>query len=73
MTTKDDGQIETETVGSHGKYQDRSCNYSHMTLRDYFAAKAMHAFITANPFRSNIAIDAYAQADIMLAARDGNS
>ena len=34
-------QVDTETVGSHGEYQDRVYSYGGMTLRDYFAAKAL--------------------------------
>ena len=43
-----------------------------MTLRDYFAAKAMQGFL-ANPERSNtrdVAKWAYSAADAMLAARE---
>lgn len=45
-----------------------------MTLRDYFAAKAMQAIITGNNadecvFGPGVAKDAYAMADDMLAAR----
>jgi hypothetical protein len=52
--------------------------YGGMTLRDYFAAKAMQAYITGEvatgadyPRRENIATYAYAQADAMLKARVG--
>ena len=43
-----------------------------MTLRDYFAAKAMHALITGNTYRNcdEIAGDAYRMADAMLAERE---
>ena len=43
-----------------------------MTLRDYFAAKAMQSIMTrspATPF-SNVAYYAYAQADAMMKARE---
>lgn len=42
-----------------------------MTLRDYFAAKAMQGFCTIEmyPSMENIARDAYALADAMLEAR----
>jgi hypothetical protein len=46
-----------------------------MTLRDYFAAKAMHAMLNTELRRDmwasveKIAIDAYKQADAMLKAR----
>lgn len=50
-----------------------------MTLRDYFAAKAMAAIIAKTPFQSNpddytpydkTAVGAYDYADAMIAARD---
>lgn len=87
MNARDDGgaafpQIDTATVGSQGEYQDRVYSYGGMTLRDYFAAKAMPAFlqnaldneITFDGFDSfdgMIAEQAYALADAMLAARSG--
>ena len=47
-----------------------------MTLRDYFAAKAMQAFIdpsewqsTVGPISSEVAFNAYAMADAMLEER----
>ena len=45
-----------------------------MTLRDYFAAKAMQAFLTSPDFTDDqwmrgYAIDAYRMADAMLAER----
>ena len=45
---------------------------SKMTLRDYFAAKAMHAIINEdnNMGRARMAKWAYDMADAMLAARD---
>lgn len=50
-----------------------------MTLRDYFAAKAMQALIEGAlasdsdfPLRENVSGRAYAYADAMLAARDVN-
>jgi hypothetical protein len=47
-----------------------------MTLRDYFAAKAMQGLITCAPNHGDItheycAVDAYRYADAMLKARDG--
>jgi len=43
-----------------------------MTLRDYFAAKALQALIRADQFRThdNVAKDAYGYADAMLKARE---
>lgn len=49
---------------------------SGMSLRDYFAAKAMHAMLNNDIRReematvSNVARDAYRMADAMLAERD---
>jgi hypothetical protein len=49
-----------------------------MTLRDYFAAKAMNSLISDPDWRSDMvwhetAYAAYQMADAMLKARDGNS
>ena len=41
-----------------------------MTLRDYFAAKAMQALIDNDGLFSEIPTQAYALADAMLAARE---
>jgi hypothetical protein len=41
-----------------------------MTLRDYFAAKAMQALIDNNGLFSEIPTQAYALADAMLKARE---
>lgn len=55
--------------------QDYECADPGMTLRDYFAAKAMQASlqtITNFPdenWRQYVAIDAYAMADAMMSAR----
>lgn len=49
------------------------------TLRDYFAAKAMQSLLTTidefpdERWRTGVAMDAYAIADAMLAARKGKS
>ena len=42
-----------------------------MSLRDYFAAKAMQSFLNQRsyPFDEDIATDAYEVADLMLEAR----
>ena len=46
------------------------CTQSGMTLRDYFAAKAMHALLTRRPLSGGeVAGDAYIIADAMLKAR----
>jgi hypothetical protein len=49
-----------------------------MTLRDYFAAKAMNSLISDPDWRSDMvwhetAYAAYQMADAMMKARDGNS
>ena len=49
-----------------------------MTLRDYFAAKAMQGQIARTTYHieddpTDISIEAYAYADAMLKARNGNS
>ena len=50
-----------------------------MTLRDYFAAKAMHSLLTTitelpdETWRLGVAKDAYMMADAMLAAREGKA
>jgi hypothetical protein len=41
-----------------------------MTLRDYFAAKAMQGMLANNPNDSDIAIDAYLIADYMMQVRE---
>ncbi len=67
-------------VRDPGGRLDPDC-YHGMTLRDYFAAKAMQVILTnkllnklgvlgCNSFEHNIAEDAYIQADAMLKARN---
>lgn len=41
-----------------------------MTLRDYFAAKAMQGMLANNPNDSDIATDAYLIADDMMQVRE---
>lgn len=55
---------------------DKAVDYPGMTLRDYFAAKAMQGILasfaglaSSLPKPESVAADAYAQADAMLAAR----
>ena len=64
-------------------YEEKNGDGSHywgtpgMTLRDYFAAKAMPACLAScdefpyENWRIGVAMDAYAMADAMLAARKG--
>lgn len=66
MTTKTDGgpAFSVAEMGTHGSYG--------MSLRDFFAAKAMQAMLTRGaPLDSDqMALDAYVYADAMLAARE---
>jgi hypothetical protein len=50
--------------------QDGKENPKGMTLRDYFAAKAMQALIDNDGLFSEIPAQAYALADAMLKARE---
>jgi hypothetical protein len=56
--------------------EDQETNSRGMTLRDYFAAKAMQANLTVirefldEHWRMGLALDAYAMADAMLKARE---
>jgi hypothetical protein len=53
------------------EHTDTSGLYDGMTLRDYFAAKAMQALITRIPMSgAERARDAYTIADAMLKARE---
>jgi hypothetical protein len=55
----------------HGGYSSANGG---MTLRDYFAAKALQGICARVHWSySGAAIDAYEYADAMLKARDGNS
>ena len=51
--------------------QDYECADAGMTLRDYFAAKAMQALIETNPSvdLETIAENSYMMADVMMKAR----
>jgi hypothetical protein len=68
-TTKDGGQAFPSGDYVHG-------GEAGMTLRDYFAAKAMQASLTVirefpdETWRDGLACDAYRMADAMLAARE---
>ena len=56
--------------------EDQETNSSGMTLRDYFAAKAMQALLRQYPDHlmnspaSEVASDAYSMADAMMKARE---
>ena len=62
-----------EHMGARWTYTE-----SGMTLRDYFAAKAMHSLLTTvteypdKHWRMGVALDAYMMADAMLAAREAD-
>lgn len=51
--------------------QPTSQDWPGMTLRDYFAAKAMQELMSQDAYQtmSEVASDAYAQADAMIEAR----
>ena len=57
-----------------GLHPSKECHYQDagMTLRDYFAAKAMHARLTTyqGTWYGGVAEEAYAIADAMLKARE---
>ena len=55
---------------NHGA-QTLGLHVTGMTLRDYFAAKAMQALIDNDGLFSEIPTQAYALADAMLKVRDG--
>ena len=55
---------------NHGA-QTLGLHVTGMSLRDYFAAKAMQALIDNDGLFSEIPTQAYAIADAMLKARDG--
>ena len=52
----------------HPEYYDEDC--LGMTLRDYFAAKAMQALIDKEAFFDDVAESAYKVADHMLRVRE---
>ena len=59
---------------NHGT-QSLGLHFTGMTLRDYFAAKAMQGFVSDPDWRSDVMPDetaraAYVQADAMLKARE---
>ncbi len=75
MTIETGGPAFPRPFSKNGEYSDSSKHHAQdgMTLRDYFAAKAMQGW-TANPLPNDSSIQdvaawAYRQADAMLAAR----
>ena len=72
MTTKNDGgpAFPVLEVTQDDTYQNIEIQHAGMTLRDYFAAKAMMALGAGDyKYRANLASDAYAMADAMLLER----
>ncbi len=72
-------QVETNYVGERGDYEMRVESLGGMTLRDYFAAKALQGLLaTGEDFRNQDgrdgwewhALAAYSMADAMLEARE---
>ena len=59
--------IKSEHIGIASEYE---IEHNGMTLRDYFAAKAMQALIDNDGLFSEIPTQAYALADAMLKARE---
>ena len=79
MTTKNQ-TIDNGGPAFPGLHPSAECRYKEegMTLRDYFAAKAMQGFFASGNIRENvddaeIAIDAWKMADALLAARKGGA
>lgn len=62
----------TKEIGGPAFPYDRTQQPSGMTLRDYFAAKAMHGLLESTRVSDAklIARDAYQMADAMLKARE---
>lgn len=60
------------TVDGEGRFMGFSINTDGMSMRDYFAAKAMQALLSggSHPNRYELAADAYKAADAMLEERD---
>ena len=69
MSTKDDGGPAFPVIGAAGSQED----YGGMSLRDYFAAKAMQGFAADGadtwPSAESMATGAYKWADAMLRER----
>jgi len=65
----------SEETGGYAFPTETDLTYHHgMTMRDYFAAKALQGICARVHWSySGAAKDAYAYADAMLEARDGNS
>lgn len=74
MSDKDGGPAFPVSMGSD-REGPNAWQFPGMTLRDYFAAKAMQGYCAMDGSidcnADDIAADAYAIADAMLAAREG--
>lgn len=68
-TIKDGGQAFPQPVFVSAEGHEHVA-YPGMTLRDYFAAKAMQALIGVQVSSMHVASEAYQIADAMLAARE---
>lgn len=55
------------------EYEPETCLHGGLSVRDYFAAKAMQACLMHSDNPEKNASKAYAQADAMLKARQGES
>lgn len=77
MSAKDNGgpafpEVVTEYHGDRGDYQQDIHSYGGMTMRQYFAAKAMQGLLAGNatfggkPDRRKLVQDALAHADELL-------
>ena len=73
MSNSDGGNAfpELKALYNESFCRQTAVNASGMTLRDYFAAKAMQTYLSADISQddSDIALNAYALADAMLAER----
>ena len=67
---KDHHELAMERFAAQQTWMDKTGGFARdMTLRDYFAAKAMQEFIHAGFYLEKIAGCAYEQADAMLKER----
>ena len=63
-------EVQTRYEGSSGEYTQYICSAGGMTLRDYFAAKAMQGMLALGHYhRSEVSRLSYEMADNMLAER----
>ncbi|WP_425328328.1 hypothetical protein [Pseudomonas nitroreducens] len=55
------------------EYEPETCLHGGLTVRDYFAAKAMQSYLMHSSDTEQNALHAYEQADAMLKARQGEA